>query len=62
MYQKEHATIEECDGTASRGRMRGWSVLESVALTGSGVSGWFFLLARWIHSKAFMALFPYMEY
>ena len=41
--------------------MRGWSVLGSVLLTGSGVFGWSLLMARWIESKAY-ELFPYIEY
>ena len=39
--------------------MRGWSVLGSVLLMGSGVFGWSLLMARWI-DKAY-ALFPYIE-
>ena len=31
--------------------MRGWSVLGSVPLMGSGVFGWSLLMARWIYPK-----------
>ena len=31
--------------------MRGWLVLGSVPLMGSGVFGWSLLMARWIDSK-----------
>ena len=41
--------------------MRGWSVLGSVLLMGSGVFDWSLLMARRIDSKAY-ALFPYIEY
>ena len=44
--------------TASEWEIRGWSVLGSVPLMGSGVFGWSLLMARWIDSKAFYALFP----
>ena len=37
--------------------MRGWSVLRSVLLMGSGVFGWSLLMARWIDSLAFMHYF-----
>ena len=37
--------------------MRGWSVLRSVLLMGSGVFGWSLLMARWIDSKL-MHYFP----
>ena len=37
--------------------MRGWSVLGSVLLMGSGALVWSLLMARWIDSKAY-TLFP----
>ena len=40
--------------------MRGWSVLGSVVLIGSGVFGWSLLMARWIDSKL-MHYFFYIE-
>ena len=33
--------------------MRGWSVLGSVLLMGSGALVWYLLMARWIDSKAY---------
>ena len=41
--------------------MRGWSVLGSVLLMGSGVLGWSLLMARWIDSKL-MPHFLNIEY
>ena len=41
--------------------MRGWSVLGSVPLMGSGVFNWSLLMARWIDWTAY-ALLPNIEY
>ena len=38
--------------------MRGWSVLGSVLLMGSGALVWSLLMARWIDSKAYTTSFP----
>ena len=38
--------------------MRGWSVLGSVLLMGSGALVWSLLMARWIDSKAYLHDFP----
>ena len=37
--------------------MRGWSMLGSVLLMGSGALVWSLLMARWIDSKAYTLFF-----
>ena len=44
-------------GTPSEWGMRGWSVLGSVLLVGSGALVWSLLMARWVVPKAY-TLFP----
>ena len=43
----------QCGGWYSEWGMRGWSVLGSVLLMGSGALVWSLLMARWIDSKAY---------
>ena len=38
--------------------MRGWSVLGSVLLMGSGALVWSLLMARWIDPKVYLHYFP----
>ena len=38
--------------------MRGWSVLGSVLLMGSGALVWSLIMARWIDSIAYLHYFP----
>ena len=53
------AVDAKSSGTPTDWGMRGWSVLESVLLMGSGVFGWSLLMDRWIGSKIIPGtLFP----